>query len=91
MWSNDDASGIKSARLALAFSICVLVFGVVMVFSGIMSSWAIVAGLLLGGAMVHFAIRFCKSHERKDARSLFFYTLIYLPLAMVVAYVAWRG
>lgn len=89
MWSNNDESGDRSARLALIFSVAVFIFGVGIVFSGIMLKWAVIAGVILGGGMVYYALRFCKTHERKDARSLFFYTLIYLPLAMIVSYVAW--
>jgi len=89
MWSNHDESGSRSARLAVIFSVCVFLFGVGIVLSGIMSMWAIAAGLVLGGIMIKFALRFYKSRERKDARSLFFYTLIYLPVAMVLSYLAW--
>ncbi len=89
MWSNNDESGRKSAFLATIFSACVLIFGVGMVFSGIMSMWAALFEFLLGGVMLFLALRFQKSRERSDARTLFFYTLIYLPLAMGLAYVAW--
>ncbi len=91
MWSNQDVSGKKTAKIAVFFSICVVAVGVVFGFFSIMATWFAVAGGLLGFAMLWLALKFLKTTERKDARVLFFYTLLYLPAAMVVSYLAWRS
>ena len=39
--------------------------------------------------MLWLSVKFLKSGDRKDARTLFFFTLLYLPLMMIVSYFAW--
>ena len=91
MWSNGDSTGSKTARIAVFFSVCVVAVGLVFGFFDIMAGWFSVAGGLLGLGMLWLALRFLKTTERKDARTLFFYTLLYLPAAMLVSYLAWRS
>ncbi len=91
MWSNDDEDGARTSKLAVLFSVCLLILQVGLVFSGIMHWWAAIAGGLLAGAMLWLAVKFRKTRDRKDARSLFFFTLLYLPLAMAVSYFAWTA
>lgn len=89
MWSNDDESGHKTARLALLFSAClaaVAVFGAVAKVTNWVSSILIFA---LGAYMCVLAVKFLKSSDRGDARKLFFFTLMYLPLAMIIGYFGW--
>ncbi len=90
MWSNDDASGAKTARIALAYAVCLTLLAVAFPFlSPSMAKWGAIPGGLLGGVMVLLAAKFLQSGERADARRLFFYTLLYLPLAMLASYLAW--
>lgn len=90
MWSNLDDDGSKTARIALIFSIVVCVFGLSFpLFGSLMSIWGGIGGALLGGFMALLALRFLRTGERKDASKLFFFTLLYLPLMMVVSYVTW--
>lgn len=92
MWSNDDESGARTARIALGYALCLTGLAVVFPFvSPLMATWGAVPGGLLGGAMVVLAAKFLKSGERTDARRLFFYTLLYLPLAMVTSYLSWTS
>lgn len=92
MWSNDDVSGAKTARIALAYAVCLTLLAVLFpFFSDHQSRWGVVAGGLLGFVMVLFALKFLKTGERTDARKLFFYTLLYLPLMMIASYAAWRS
>lgn len=92
MWSNDDVSGAKTARIALFFSVLTTLIGLLFpLLTSVMVWWGAVGGTILGLVMVWLSIRFLKSGDRKDARSLFFYTLLYLPLMMIVSYVAWQS
>ena len=58
-------------------------------FYGFVNVWAI-AGLVLAAAvMVKYSIDFSKSRLRKDARRLFLYTLIFLPLSLILLFLGW--
>ncbi|MCB1205598.1 MAG: heme o synthase [Verrucomicrobiae bacterium] len=90
MWSNDDESGAKTARIALFYAVCLTLLAAVFPFvSTDMSAWGAAPGTFLGGVTALLAAKFLKSGDRSDARRLFFYTLIYLPLMMVASYLAW--
>ncbi|MDA7921183.1 heme o synthase [Verrucomicrobiales bacterium] len=90
MWSNDDETGAKTAKIALFFAVLTFLFGVIYpLVSDSFFWWGCFAGGALGAVMVYFAIKFLKSGERSDARTLFFYTLLHLPLMMVASYLAW--
>ena len=90
MWSNEDESGAKTARIAVAYALCLTLLAVLFPFvSPLMAKWGAITGGLLGGFMVLLAARFLKSGKRADARTLFFYTLLYLPLMMLASYFAW--
>lgn len=92
MWSNDDESGSRTARIALAYSLCLTMLAVLFPFvSAEMATWGAIAGGILGGVMVALSRRFQKSGERSDARRLFFYTLLYLPMIMIASYLAWKA
>lgn len=92
MWSNDDESGARTARIALGYALCLTALAVVFpLVSPLMATWGAVPGGLLGVVMVLLAAKFLKSGERADARRLFFYTLLYLPLAMVASYLSWTS
>ncbi len=90
MWSNDDESGAKTARIALAYALCLTLLALAFPFlSPAMAKWGAIPGGGLGVGMVVLAARFRSSGERADARRLFFYTLLYLPLMMLASYLAW--
>jgi heme o synthase len=92
MWSNEDESGRRTARIALFYSIILTVLSIAFPFvTGSMAGWGAVGGGLLGLLMVLLSLRFLKSGKRDDARRLFFYTLLYLPLMMLTSYLAWRA
>ena len=90
MWSNGDASGNRTSRLSLVFSILTAFLPVVPVATGVTAAWFLVPGFLAGGLMVWLAVRFRRSRERKDARTLFFFTLLYLPFVLTAALFAWE-
>lgn len=90
MWSNDDAGGRRTARIALVNALCLTALAVAFPFvSPRMAWWGAPAGGILGVCMVLLAVRFARSGERSDARRLFLYTLLYLPLMMFASYLAW--
>ncbi len=92
MWSNDDESGARTARIALGYSLCLTLLSAAFPFvSPLMAKWGAVPGGLLGAAMALLSAKFLKSGERADARRLFLYTLLYLPLAMVASYLSWTS
>lgn len=90
MWSNQDESGQKTARLALLFSICLSAVGLLAGFANVAAWWAAIGMVLLGGYMCFLAYKFLQSSDRKDARKLFFFTLMYLPLVMIIGYLGWK-
>jgi len=91
MWSNEDPDGRKTARIALACAFCTALLGAAFpLAAGLMSPWAALPGGALGAVMVLLAWRFLRGGRREEARRLFFYTLLYLPLMMSVAYLSWR-
>ena len=90
MWSNNDETGRKTARIAIFFSVLTFLLGVLFpLLTPIMSWWGAIGGGLLGLWMLWLSVKFLKSGDRKDARTLFFFTLLYLPLMMIVSYFAW--
>lgn len=92
MWSNEDESGARTARIALAYSVCLTVLTVGFPFvSPMMARWGALPGAVCGGLLVYLSVVFLKSGERNDARRLFFSTLLYLPVMMAASYLAWTG
>lgn len=92
MWSNDDESGARTARIAMGYSLCLTMLAIVFPFvSSEMEKWGAAGGGILGFVMVLLSHRFLKSGERGDARRLFFYTLLYLPAMMLASYLAWKA
>lgn len=92
MWSNEDESGKKTARIALFYSLVLTVLSILFPFFSVsMAGWGAISGGLLGAVMVLLSWRFLKSGQRADARTLFFYTLLYLPLMMIASYLAWQA
>lgn len=92
MWSNDDESGARTARIAMGYSLCLTMLAIVFPFvSPEMEKWGAAGGGILGLVMVLLSHRFLKSGERGDARRLFFYTLLYLPAMMLASYLAWKA
>ncbi|MEM1441829.1 MAG: heme o synthase [Verrucomicrobiota bacterium] len=91
MWSNDDESGAKTARIAVFFSILVILFGILFpILTPVLSFWGAVPAGILGIMMFLLALKFQKTGGKPEARRLFFFTLIYLPLMMLFAFLAWN-
>jgi protoheme IX farnesyltransferase len=52
--------------------------------------WFLPPALLLSGWLGWLALRFNRRPERLTARKLFFCTLAYLPLILIVTVLAWK-
>lgn len=89
MWSNGDVSGRKSGLLALLFSLVLAAASLLPSIIGFATwSWGI-GGPLLALAMAVLAYRFMTHGERPNARRLFFFTLLYLPISLGLLAIAW--
>ncbi len=90
MWSNGDLSGRKSGLLSAMYALGLALFSLIPVWMGFASVlWAVV-GPLLALIMMALALKFARDGERSSARRLFFFTLLYLPVALIVLSIAWR-
>lgn len=89
MWANRDEQGTLTAVLSLVFSICTTAWMALPYLSGFGNPVSLVGGTILGGAMIVLAVRYGKTRTREDARRLFFYTLIYLPLVLGLLALTW--
>ena len=90
MWSNGDVSGRKSGLLAAVFSLALAAVSMIPALLGFANVVWTVLGPLLALIMMALALRFSRDGERSSARRLFFFTLLYLPVALLVLLVAWQ-
>ena len=91
MWSNEDPRGRKTARIALGFASALTAVTILFpLLTDLAAPWAAVLGGILGLPMIVLSMIFRWTGTYVSARRLFFYTLLYLPLAMLSVYFAWR-
>lgn len=90
MWSNGDLSGKKSGRLSAVFALCLAVFSLIPAFLGFAGLLWTIFGPLLALVMMALALKFARDGERASARRLFFFTLLYLPIALLTLLIAWK-
>lgn len=91
MWSNGDLTGRRSGILAAAFSLVLAVFSLMPALLGFANLLWTIIGPLLALVMTALAVKFAADGERASARRLFFFTLLYLPVALLVLVFAWRN
>ena len=91
MWSNGDESGARTAKLALGFSICMVLLMLVPPIAGFCALWAAGLGVLASARMVMLAGKFWQDRTRDSARRLFLYTLLYLPISLALLIIGWRA
>lgn len=90
MWTNGDVSGRKAAAIAAAFTLLLILLaplGWLLDYAGM--TW-LVGGTVVGGVMLWLCRRFSRTGERGAAQKLFLYTLLYLPLALVLLAIGWK-
>ncbi len=90
MWSNGDLTGRKSGRLSAMFALCLAVFSLMPAFFGFANLLWTLIGPLLAFIMMALALKFSRDGERTSARKLFFFTLLYLPVSLLVLVFAWK-
>lgn len=91
MWSNGDLTGEKSGMLSAMFALVLAVLSLMPAFFHFANLLWTVVGPLLALIMVALALKFARDGERGSARRLFFYTLLYLPVAFLVLVFAWKS
>lgn len=91
MLANEDEHGAKTSRHALAYAIATLLLMLYPAYAGTVSvAWFLPPALLLSGWLGWLALRFNRQSERATARKLFFCTLAYLPLILLVTVLTWK-
>ncbi|CAN5197980.1 heme o synthase [soil metagenome] len=90
MWSNDDATGRRTATLAIAFSLGLSATMLLPYLRGAAGLPFLATSLAFSLAMVALAARFFKTRDRQSARTLFFYTLAYLPILLLITLLTWN-
>jgi heme O synthase-like polyprenyltransferase len=90
MWANDDDTGRKTSSLALLFSACALVPAALPALTGLASMWFLPLALATTLVLLWLSWRFFVVRDRPSARKLFFFTLLYLPVMLVLSMVFWR-
>jgi heme O synthase-like polyprenyltransferase len=88
MLANDDDSGRRTAFWSLVSAIPLLLLAVWAPMISLAHWWFTVPGVAAAGFVVYLAIRFQRDRRLGSARSLFFGTLIYLPVAMLAVILA---
>ena len=103
MWSNGDESGEKTARLALVFSFCLVILSTgagalsILLPGGTVDEswfpgmgWVVgIGGTLAALQMCKLSVKFGKEGTRESARKLFLYTLLYLPIILILLAIDW--
>lgn len=90
MWSNGDASGKKTAAIAMLFTVMLIALAPlaqVLGYAGL--TWSI-GGSLAGLVMLWLCQVFKSNADKLSARKLFFYTLLYLPLGLGLLAIGWN-
>lgn len=90
MWSNGDLSGRKSGSIAAFYALCLAVISLVPSLLGFANVVWTGAGPLLGLLMMALAMKFARDGERSSARKLFLFTLLYLPVALLLLVLTWK-
>lgn len=86
-----DTDGLRVARQAIFYSVCLLVSSVMPSFLGAAGITYLVIATLAGLYMVSASIRFLRDRGIKPARSLFMASNMYLLTLMALLFVAVRG
>lgn len=90
MWANEDHEGKFTAGLAVLFSVLAAVLMFLPVITAQVSAWFLVPALAVNAVLVLLSLRFHRVRDRAAARKLFLFTLLHLPLLLVVTAAFWK-
>lgn len=90
MWSNGDLTGRRSGALSALFSLVLAAWSLIPALLGFANLLWTITGPLLALVMMALALRFSRDGQRSSARRLFLYTLLYLPVSLLVLALAWK-
>lgn len=90
MWSNGDVSGKKTGWIAIGFTVLLILLSPVGWLLGYADLVWAVGGSLVALFMLWLAWRFLNVGEKSAATRLFLYTLLHLPLALVLLAIGWN-
>lgn len=90
MWSNGDLTGRKSGLLSAVFALMLAAWSLVPALLGFANVLWTIGGPLLALVMMALALKFSRDGQRTSARRLFFFTLLYLPVSLLVLALAWK-
>jgi protoheme IX farnesyltransferase len=83
MMSSDDDTGVRSASQAVLFCMLLLILSGLPFYLHLTSAVFLPISLALGGWFTFMAMQFHKKRTFKAARTLFFTSIIYLPLLLL--------
>lgn len=90
MLANEDELGKTTSAHALGYAVAMVLLMFYPVLTGQVSAvWFLPPALLVSGWLCLLAWRFFRNPERVTARKLFFCTLAYLPIVLILAALAW--
>ncbi len=90
MLPNTDPDGFATARQSMLYSLCLLMITLLPTLMGFNSAWYFLCALLLGAGFCFTSLRFLLKRDRPTARVLFFASIIYLPILLVLLVVTQR-
>jgi len=90
MWTNGDVSGKKAAAIAAGFTVLLTLLGPLAWVLGYAGLTWLIGGSFAGLVMLWLSYQFSKAGDKPSAKKLFFYTLIYLPLALGLLAIGWN-
>jgi heme o synthase len=84
MLSLDDDTGVRSASQGVLFCMLLLIITGMPFYVGLTTQIYLPIALALGGGFTYMALQFHRKKTFQAARALFFASIIYLPLLLVV-------
>lgn len=90
MWSNGDLTGRKSGLLSAVFALMLAAWSLLPALLSFANVLWTIGGPLLALVMMALALKFSRDGQRTSARRLFFFTLLYLPVSLLVLALAWK-
>jgi protoheme IX farnesyltransferase len=84
MLTGRDPTGAVTGRQSVTYAFCLLVISMLPTMIGLTGLWYFAGAFVLGGAFLAAAIGFAIDRSDQRARQLFFASIIYLPLLLIL-------